>query len=75
MKRTFLIKNESGAFLGVADITRDHIAEGITPLAPDDLVDGTKVKDWPMGVHKVSKVVFADSADMPEEEEADSDQA
>jgi hypothetical protein len=57
--RRVLVKNENGAFFGFADVTQERIAEGITPLSPDDLVDGKKVKDWPVGVHKIRTVEFA----------------
>jgi hypothetical protein len=66
MTRRVLIKNENGAFVGVADVNDERIAEGTFPVSDNDLVDGKPVADWPVGVHAIRKVEFA-TADTPED--------
>lgn len=54
-----LIKRESGeAFISITEqISLDEHIEGGRPLSPDDVVDGKKVRDWPVGVFTVKELV------------------
>jgi hypothetical protein len=66
MPKAMLKRADGSAYLlEVIPIPGDMPLEGSEKLAPNDLVDGIAVKDWPVGVHSVTRVEF-DSAHTPE---------
>jgi hypothetical protein len=62
-----LIKRDDGtALIMWAVVNEEMIAEGGYELAPDDSVDGKKVKDFDVGVHAAETVILADGTLIPD---------
>lgn len=58
MQRVLIVREDGAAFLQeVEQISPDEHREGGAQLAPDDVVDGKKVRDWPVGVFTVKSVI------------------
>lgn len=71
---TVLVKREDGdAFLQVVVYHDDGShSEGGRKLSPDEMVDGKRVRDWPVGVHAIQNVLrgvnrFTDWGENPPE--------
>lgn len=55
MTKTLIKRADGTAFYSeVIQLTPDHHLEGTTQLTPDDVVDGRRIADWPVGVHCIS---------------------
>jgi hypothetical protein len=58
--KCFLKKEDGSSAIMWAFTSEEMIAEGSIPLNPNDVVNGRKVKDWPVGVHNLESAVNSD---------------